>query len=282
MSPAPAVEATAPPTFFQIHFDPGLYTGQFEITNSSGRLGSGPFRGRSRTFLPAGVYALQVTHGTGIRFVIDDTGHVRVEGGGLSIVVSSAGPTMHFNTTKIVVDLGEYRGTYLVSGVDDTIRSEDHCFEVTRGMETSTFPDVGFALQLAPGNSLRFGTTADGCVVVNTHNLAAADAVGAKLVLRTCSLEIEPVDHRTEWRVVGAEDRRKAGARTLVLVPGLTPPGWGLGYALEIAPGKAGRFHLDAGGMPSPPNLTIEDAAGVHHAFRLIPTPAKTPPGDCA
>ena len=175
-------------------------------------------------------------------------------------------PTIRFDTTPVQIEVCKYRGTYKIVGVADATESGNRSLVVTKGMASGPQADVGFILEIAPSNALRFGTTADGCVVVGADNPTAAEPHGSTLRLNTCAITIEPTDPTLAWRVRGVEATAAPGARQVVLLPGLSAGN--LGYIL-LAAGESARFHVDAQGVPTPAELFTEPKTGLKHIFRL-------------
>lgn len=258
------------PLVFQINLEPGLYTGIFLISTVPGRAVMGPFRGKSRTFLPEGRYALGFSHGTNIGFTVSAAGLVQMENLGATVEnvrEDLKHATITLDTTKVHIDAGHYLGIYHIVGVKDEPEPGNRDFVVTKGMAHGPFADVGFILQIAPGNALRFGTTAEGDVVVNAHNGEAArqDCEDKKtLCLNTCTIRIEPPDDKIRWLVRGVEAAAAAGARDVVLLPDLD------GYSMATGPGTDGRFNVGADGAPWPAQLVVKGKeCDPEYRFRL-------------
>jgi PKD domain len=109
---------------------------------------------------------------------------------------------------------------------------------------------------------------------VSSQNAAAAHGSGSTLVFHTTTISIDPTTYPGRYSLRNVSPQPGTGPRTVVLLPGLT------NYLLDIAPGNAYYFNVDAQGKPTPSSLTVS-VAGQSYIFLLDifrPQPINHPP----
>ena len=204
-----------------IHFDPGLYLGEWALDRATQQWHRGP---KVIDLVPSGQgtddweLRYRITFGccAGTRFVVDPAGNIVTD----STRASVDGSSITFTTTPVTIDPGGYTGMWALdraspSGAPQTGAQTLNL--VTGGTGVDDFLS-GYRIGFGCCTGTAFRLDGDGTV---TTNSTRAVATGGSIAFDTVLVRIDPGSYLDAWALDRATPRL-SGVQDLDLVPGGT------------------------------------------------------------
>lgn len=198
--------------------------------------------------IATGTHTLILALGTSLSFSVSQTGKVTSHNQE-AVYGPGTGNVLTFQTTKVDVRRGNYKGAFWIEGPEKRNESDPG---LARDREVTVLKALtGYIFGIAPGNAFHFDVDENGYVRVT--DTMGAIGQGRRLNLLARRITVTPDDATIPWHIRMVESRydKASGARDVWVMSDLT------GYILEIGARQNTRFTVDAGGNPAPSHLLI-------------------------
>ena len=258
-----------------VFVDPGDYVGSYVITAGSSVVlspeGSGP---QSAKVIPGFTFRVVLPWLTNVDFDVDAAGNVTSQNQ-LAVAGDGTTNTLQINTTEVVVDPGDYVGSYAIAAGTSVLTGGS----VTGLQSTKVIPGLTYRLEFPFLATVHFDVDAAGNVTSQNQLAVTGDGTNNTLQVNTTEIVVDPRDYVGSYAINGGTSILMSsagpGLQGVKVIPGFT-------YRVGFPWLGNVDFDVDAAGNVTSQNSVAIAGDGTTNTLQFITTEVFVDPGNYA